>query len=321
MIYCFTLQVPECFSDARSNGPELASHRRLIGEWRSYLTFYAGDKAALTKLITAMPKRFQELWIEAIKNNYPIRYSDGLDLALAMRSNYVAFLSTAGISIFIIHPEHKRKYGLRASDVEKIVKGITVTPINCFDQSNHLIFIRRLYENDISAGENTDGVFDQRIHPIIDCARFVSIVDRYIIKSTMISIERKRMSGMERMLRGLSTQRTLKKVSLYLSKLESEVTEEMRERFVEKIREMRNKYWRSDAPELNIFASDDSDFARNSHDRYIRADTRVIKLGSGLDVLNGPNVWRSCQSSLGSNGRQKLGDEKVLADCSKKYVI
>lgn len=147
---------------------------------------------------------------------------------------------------------------------------------------------------DLRSGTNSDLdlIASQRLAPLFESCRRLSIVDRYAFKSLVMKGERSGLSWLLDLL--ATTSKRPCKVSLYSEYIRADGDRNLAERRDRAIDGLSGRCAGIDG-ELNLYLGDGATYEAHAHDRYLRIDdSRVITIGSGCDAFEGGKVRRHC---------------------------
>ena len=147
---------------------------------------------------------------------------------------------------------------------------------------------------DLRSGTNSDLdlIASQRLAPLFESCRRLSIVDRYAFKSLVTKGERSGLSWLLGLL--ATTSKRPCKVSLYSEYIKADGDRNLAERRDRAIDGLSGRCAGIDG-ELNLYLGDGGTYSKHAHDRYLRIDdSRVITIGNGCDAFEGGKVWRHC---------------------------
>ena len=147
---------------------------------------------------------------------------------------------------------------------------------------------------DLRSGTNSDLdlIASQRLAPLFESCRRLSIVDRYAFKSLVTKGERSGLSWLLGLL--ATTSKRPCKVSLYSEYIKADGDRNLAERRDRAIDGLPGRCAGIDG-ELNLYLGDGGTYSEYAHDRYLRIDdSRVITIGNGCDAFEGGKVRRHC---------------------------
>ena len=147
---------------------------------------------------------------------------------------------------------------------------------------------------DLRSGKNSDLdlIASQRLAPLFESCRRLSIVDRYAFKSLVTKGERSGLSWLLGLL--ATTSKRPCKVSLYSEYIKADGDRNLAERRDRAIDGLSGRCAGIDG-ELNLYLGPEQLYRGIARDRYLRIDdSRVITIGSGCDAFEGGKVRRHC---------------------------
>ena len=284
-------------TEAINNSANAAHTKRLLDRWERFgILVYPrrGDTAiakTILKLAPAPRKHWQSAWVKVMKNNgRAFRYvsSDGITFdweridtpdALAASSNEfeVAILEETRAAILEIPDGESRCYGQ--------VEGIRLWDI---DISEKFSCSEALSSTPIGVGESIRDIWIQRFQRLAAHSREVVVVDQYAARY-------KNIDGILRLLRFLDRDTKNCRVTVY-SSLDSpgkgpQSTEAQ-------IRAAIAKFSGNGIGSVSVHLFDQLDFKKYAHDRHIRFDNSVVRIGRGIRIFEQPKVQETTDVDL-----------------------
>jgi len=145
---------------------------------------------------------------------------------------------------------------------------------------------------DLWRDTDLDLIASQRLAPLFESCRRLSIVDRYAFKALVTQGGRSGLSWLLGLL--ATTSKRPCKVSLYSEYIKADGDRNLAERRDRAIDGLPGRCAGIDG-ELNLYLGDGGTYTEYAHDRYLRIDdSRVITIGNGCDAFEGGKVRRHC---------------------------
>ena len=276
-------------TEAVNNSGTPAQMSRLLDCWERFgILVYPrrGDAAipnAISKLEPAPRKYWQLTWEKVIKNNarsFRSVASDGavfdwerIDTpdALAASANEfeVAVLEETRAVVLEIPDGESKCYGQ--------VEGMRLRDI---DISERFSRSEALSSAPINIGDSITDVWNQRLQQLAAYSREVVVVDQYATRVNNIS-------GVLRLLRFLERDARHCQVTIYSSHDTSGGGPKSVEAL---IRAETTRFSGNGIGSVSVYFIDQSDFGKYAHDRHLRFDNSVVRIGRGMRVFEHPTV-------------------------------
>ena len=271
-------------TEAINNSANAAHTKRLLDRWERFgILVYPrrGDTAiakTISKLAPAPRKHWQSAWAKVMKNNgRAFRYVsiDGVVFdweridtpdALAASSNEfeVAILEETRADVLEIPDGESRCCGQ--------VEGIRLWNI---DISEKFSCSETLSSAPIGIGESIRDTWSQRFQRLAAYSREVVVVDQYAARDN-------NRDGVLRLLRFLDRDTRNCRVTVYSS---SDSLGKGPQFFEAQIRAEIAKFSGNGIGSVSVHLFDKSDFKKYAHDRHIRFDNSVVRIGRGLRIF------------------------------------
>ena len=284
-------------TEAINNSATPAHIKRLLDRWERFgILVYPrrGDTSiakTIAKLAPAPRKHWQSTWAKVMKNNgRAFRYvsTDGVVFdweridtpnALAASSNEfeVAVLEETRASVLEIPDGESRCYGQ--------VEGIRLWDI---DSSEKFSRSETLSNAPIAIGESIKDIWLQRFRRLAAYSREIVVVDQYAARYNNIY-------GVLQLLRFLDRDSKGCRVTVYSSPDQYGG----RLQFIEaQIRGEIAKCSGNGIGSVSVHLFGESDFKMYAHDRHIRFDNSVVRIGRGLRIFEYPTVQETTDVDL-----------------------
>lgn len=276
-------------TEAVNNSATRAHISRLLDSWKRFgILVYPrrGDTAipnTISKLAPAPRKYWQSTWGKVVKNNgraFRSVASDGgvfdwekIDTpdALAASANEfeVAVLEETRAVVLEIPDGESRSYGQ--------VEGMRLWDIDISDRFSRS---EALSSAPIGIGDSITDVWKQRFQRLAAYSREVAVVDQYATRINNID-------GILRLLRFLGRDARHCQVTVY----SSPDTYGGGPKNVEAlIRAETTRFSGNGIGSVSVYFIDQSDFGKYAHDRHLRFDNSVVRIGRGIRVFEHPTV-------------------------------
>ncbi len=311
MLVKFAIEV-----EAIDNSTTVAHIKRLMGIWERFgILAYPprGDVAIVNRIHSLSPatrKSWMAAWETIIKNNGNAYRWDPFDgnthdwdqidtpdaLSVCRHKFEVAILEETRAAVLEIPDGESRCYGG--------VEGVRLWDI---DVSEKFEWAATLSKKPIAIGEATDDIWEQRFQGLATYCRNVVIVDHYGARSGNIN-------GMFRLLRLLARDSRQCRVLLYSSPTVSgDVPQAIEANINRAVASLSGNGIKS----VTVRLFDEADFRKYAHDRHIRFDSYVIRIGRGVRLFEGTKVNEATDVDLVTLGpgttEQKESDLDHLA--------
>ena len=284
-------------TDAINNSATPAHIGRVLSLWERFgILVYPepGDGAlreTIEKLEATPRKHWKSAWAKIAKRNGKgYRYSSvtretldwsGIDTgeALADCSDRfeVALLEETRAAVLDIPDGESKRYGQ--------VEGIRLWDI---DVSKRFLDSESLSHKPISVGEATKDIWLQRFQRLATHCSQVVVVDRYAAHKANID-------GILNLLTFLDRDARNCRVTVYSSIDPSGAGEKF---IKDTIGAMVSKFSGHGVRSVSVFLFGSTDFSTHAHDRHIRFDTSVIRIGRGISTFVEPTVIESTDVDL-----------------------
>ena len=284
-------------AEAINDSATRAHAKQLVDSWERFgILVYPrrGDTViakTIAKLAPVPRKHWQSAWEKVVKNNgRAFRYGsidgfvfdwDGIDTpeALAASSNKfeVAILEETRAAVLEIPDGESRFYGQ--------VEGIRLWDI---DISEKFSCSEKLSSTPIGIGECIRGVWEQRFQRLAAYSREIVVVDQYAVRHNNIE-------GIFRLLRFLDRDTKNCQVTVYSS---PDSSVDAAQSIETQIRAEIGKFSGNGIGSVEVHLFDESDFKKHAHDRHIRFDNNVVRIGRGLRIFEHPTVQEATDIAL-----------------------
>ena len=284
-------------SEAINNSATPAHIKRLLNLWERFgILVYPrlGDPAIKMKIGKLAPtprKHWQLTWAKIVKNNgraFRCVSKDGMvfdweridapdALAAAASEFEVALLEETRAAILEIPDGESRCYGQ--------VEGVRLWDL---DVSEKFLRSESLSSSPIGIGESIRDVWTRRFQRLSSHARDVVVVDRYAARANNLD-------GVLRLLRFLNRDASSCHVTVYSSLDQSSGGPQY---FESQVRAETAKFSGSGIRVVSVRLFDDWDFRKHAHDRHLRFDNSVIRIGRGIGVFQNPTIQEAADVDL-----------------------
>lgn len=269
-------------------------HKRFLQVWSDFGVFlhlepFFSDSTLATK-INKLPQDIKKLWEVAIKQNRRRElFIDLKDLANVTQLSEIEKLNDQ-IKLVCLDDVRALCVGI-PDDKESIVvgdKNLEVCRFDFVDQSNHVKNAYIASSKNIPKDEKVDTVWANWFKMLAMYSTKIVIVDRYAVCSAHERRDGK--SGLNKFLTEISKLTNPHNIIIYSARkrgcTDTQLVDSVKQHFASLINNGINT--------LNINLCDDSVFSEIAHYRYIKFDDTLCMLDTGLEVLNGDEVYRTC---------------------------
>jgi len=274
------------------NGPSEAARLeredlldRLIEYGITY--FREGEMRRTLVRLRSLPTSEKKRWQEGLKSSRP----ETLDAAGILPSDLKPIFGQDDALVVLSTVSAGRDMAKTGLEYPVAVAPGTSTEYAAASHVGKSSSIKRREEwavEDLRSGTNSDLdlIASQRLAPLFQSCRRLSIVDRYAFKSLVTKGERSGLSWLLGLL--ATTSKRPCKVSLYSEYIKADGDRNLAERRDRAIDGLPGRCAGIDG-ELNLYLGDGGTYSEYAHDRYLRIDdSRVITIGNGCDaVLSG----------------------------------
>ena len=284
-------------TEAINNTANAAHTKRLLHSWERFgILVYPrrGDTViakTIAKLAPIPRKHWQLAWAKVVKNNgRAFRYVssdgvvfdwDGIDTpdALAASSNEfeVAVLEETRAAVLEIPDGESRCFGQ--------VEGIRLWDI---DISEKFSCSETLSSTPIGIGESIRDIWKQRFQRLAAYSREIVVVDQYAVRHNNID-------GILRLLRFLDRDTKNCRVTIYSS---PDSTGKAAQFIESQIRAETGKFSGNGIGSVSVHLFDESNFKKHAHDRHVRFDNSVVRIGRGIRVFENLRVQEATDVDL-----------------------
>jgi hypothetical protein len=296
----FCLDWGELSALARDPARQHDCCRRIVRAWSAHgilvLLGGEGGEQRLVETVCAMPQATRKLWQEAMKRlRNRITEVDGPiveDLCsvqdLVRLAGLVELVGTDG--------DRAELFGLGKDELSREIAEhrVEISRVYCVDDALRMQEARRLAKADIGKGDLRDEVWAMRFAPLLPHSRHLVILDSYCGINASRSGDCGQ-SGLEFVLRQVWTTKVSIRVFMaepkqsepqYLAALNS-----LREAVSAMIDRLRRELGPRSAS-LAILRLPGWAFSRGYHDRYLRLDSWICDIGTGLEPFSGEGSRR-----------------------------
>ena len=171
-------------------------------------------------------------------------------------------------------------------------------------------------DKNIPEGTLISTVWSQRLHPIISASKKITVIDRFCLRKFQRNNEYFKSAGLRYLICKMKgyPQKHLVVYAGLDDKKEGPSQQKLTWFEVcECLDELNDRYNSNRNCHIEINAFPDSYF-KLFHDRFMVFDFQVLELGSGLELLDGPKIWRGITFSLKSRSKDhdRLMEDLVL---------
>ena len=292
MLVTFALEMEAINSSTTS-----AHIKRLLDTWERFGILAhppRGDTSVFHRLKGLTPstrKYWMSAWERVVKNNGNAYRSDPIDgnahdwekidtpdaLADCQHRFEVGILEETRAIILGIPDGESRLCGP--------VEGVRLWDIDVSDKFQHAL---TLSKKPIGIGEATDKIWEERFQRLAACSQNVVIVDQHAARSNNVN-------GIFRLLRFLDRDSRKCRATLYSS---PGVAGDVPQAIEGNIRRVAARLAGNGIESLTVRLFDETDFRVYAHDRHIRFDNNVIKIGRGARVFEYADVREATDVDL-----------------------
>ena len=275
-------------TEAINKSATRAQIKRLVDNWERFgiLVYPRRWDTAIACIIAKLPpvprKYWQSTWAEVVKNNgRTLRCvpSDGVVFDWKGIDTQDA-LDTASGEFDVAILEETRAVVLGIPDGESRcfgqVEGIRLSDI---DISKKFSYSETLSSTPIGIGESISHIWSQRFQRLAAYSREIVVVDQYVARGSNVD-------GMLCLMRLLDRDATDCRLTVY-SSLDQYGKPECIEA---RIRATTAKFAGNGIGKVSVRLFDESDFKKYAHDRHIRFDNSVVRIGRGMRIFENPIV-------------------------------
>jgi len=298
MIFRFAVD-PEALVDAQTGGTVdvalRAAHERVIDCWSDFgILVLEGPNAQARTLIEAvqsLPEELRTMWEKALKKNRV--FKGGPDWLGLGNVHQLSDLDQAPRFIDLACFSEEKASTLLEPDQWSVFPqpSLEVCRFGYLDRSETFLQSKTLAHGSIEKGASIETVWKRRFSPLARVYRNVCLIDRYALSShRYCKEERATKSGLEFLIEKLGTGSRPSKLRI-VTATNDEYSKEFAGSMLKRIAG-NPKY--EQLKEVILFIADDSLFRRFVHYRSIRFGRVFCQLDTGLEVLEGPRVKRTC---------------------------
>lgn len=283
--------------EAIDDSTTVAHIKRLLGTWECFgiLTHPPrGEKTIVDRINSLGPaarKNWMMAWERVVKNNGNAYRSDPID----GNAHDWAKIDTPNA---LADCQHKFEVGI-LEETRAVVLGIPDGESRCYgsvegvrlwdiDVSERFQYALTLSKKPIGIGEATDKIWEQRFQRLAACCQNVVVVDQHAARSNNIN-------GIFRLLRLLDRDARKCRVTLYSSPGDAG---DIPQAIEGNMRRAAARLAGTGIESFTVRLFDEADFRIYAHDRHIRFDNNVIKIGRGTRVFEYADVREASDVDL-----------------------
>lgn len=268
-------------------------HMRFLELWRDFGVLVDGNSnlasSDLATAINSLPQDIRKPWQDALRFH---RFSNtgGNWRALNKAQNRKHLLDYKGkIDLAIFEDTRAAALGLPVNDGAALdsASALEICRLDFVDQSKSFQEARAISSSTIRKGEKPPDIWKTRFAGLAEHSRsHIAIIDRYASERHSLSPA---MSGLRKLLTELDNGKPGCRVSLF-----SAFDKLPEKSIISGINSLVSGLNRGGLSEVKLYTASTKSFGKIAHYRYVRFDRTIYQLDSGLEVLEGNSVYRSC---------------------------
>lgn len=310
MIVPFTID-PDVFSDFPNSRENLAKHRQLIELWRDFgVLVIPGAGKNSSRIVTALNNsdpKILTLWKNCFKQCNHILENESVDEAFK-KSDFEK-VSSQKIKLWSVKESKESSLGLEEESHSKIIKNSEFCMFGYESHSNLFIEAKELSKSPISASDDPEKTWKERLLPLSKYATNIIICDPHIVQNFLWS-RGKKLSGIQRLIKCIAEMNSEKPKILHIyssnrAGKDAVDFDEILEKFNNYCAFFKNKSIR----EIRLHITTLSEYRPQHYRMFKFDDHHLVTSDSGIELL-------------GDEGRNRTHDfnlKHLYDDSSKPY--
>lgn len=299
----------------------IAAHGRLLDRWQHLgVLVLFGSRLEETRFFSALgelPQALRKRWQEALKHG-----RRRLSSATGIEPSQIDCVEQLGplarsAELFCFDEVRAHVLGVPEDAFSLALDGGggEIVRFDCADQADSFRRAAELAEAEIEAGSQVTTVWNERLGPLLEHARTLTVVDRYALKALIDRPDGQ--SGLRRLLTEIDAGDRARQLTLFSASQVEYGHTTLLAALDDRVKACR----RGGLRELKLYLCDDRSFGRIAHYRYLRFDQALCQLDVGLDVLAGKEVYRTCTFRLTNLSSVVRSEEAALRESSELYTF
>jgi hypothetical protein len=323
LIVRFAVDPDALAMESGSPSARRAAHARLIRHWHDFgILVHEGADChgkRLSEAIGELPQELRKMWKAALAHNRRAPAGKKWRSPATIDSPKDLKSLNGQVDLVCFHETRAELLGMPEDTLSWQPDGreLRICRLEDIDQSDDFLTARRLSNEIIEAEYSVEALWEERFEMLASVCRHVTVVDRYAVQNHILFEERGEPSGLRKLLSELDESETEHSVTVY-----SAIQQECSEKYmVHVMRDLAAELDEGGLSELSLYVTDNQTFGGIVHHRYLRFNGAVCILDTGIQVLGGETVNRTCLFQLLYDSRIIEHEENELRRHSSLHVI
>jgi hypothetical protein len=285
MIARFAIE-PAVFMDARNDNIDIeANDSRLFECWKLHgVLHWSEDASEFSLAISQLPVTRRKRWTAVMGSDiYRRVFVKDADFGSLLKNEAALIGLSQYVDVICLEETRAACFGLPEDEISvQNGHGVEICRINHVDRSVAFRRAAETWSDHIYSGTDVDQIWKARFEGLLRFASSISIVDRYCVKNSVLSLRYGRSSALQAFLRrigGVGGARR-KAVNIYSSL--NELTFAEAQGHLEMISQAHTM---PSIASLHLHMAEDKVFQTVSHDRFLRCGPIVTGIGKGISMF------------------------------------